>query len=117
MGLVSGCDITVSFGDESLNNRPMKRVLIPIEQTGAEIISENYKLPVTIKGNKIPIPIKYTSSISSAQVKSCVLLNGLTSTGNTSYSEAFKSRDHTEKMLDFMGAELHSKSLIDVPTK
>ena len=112
MGLVSGSDITVTFtGDESLNIRPMKRVLIPLEQSGAEISSNDNKLPITIKGNKIPIPIKYSSSLSSAQVKSCVLLNGLTSTGNTSYSEKVKSRDHTEKMLHFMGAEINSKSL------
>ena len=118
MGLVSGCDITVSFtGDKSLNSRPMKRVLIPLEQSGAEIISNGYKLPLTIKGSKIPIPIKYTSLLSSAQVKSCVLLNGLTSTGNTSYSEKVKSRDHTEKMLNFMGAEINSKYLNDGTNK
>ena len=112
MGLVSGCNITASFiGDESLNNRPMKRVLIPLEQSGAEISSNNYNLPITIKGTKIPIPIKYVSSLSSAQVKSCVLLNGLTSTGNTLYSEPEKSRDHTERMLQFMGAEIYSKDL------
>ena len=118
MGLVSGCDITVSFtGDESLNTRPMKRVLIPLKQSGAEILSNDNKLPITIKGNKIPIPIKYSSSLSSAQVKSCVLLNGLTSTGNISYSEKIKSRDHTEKMLNFMGAEINSKSLSDGTNK
>ncbi len=118
MGLVSGCPITVSFiGDESLNTRPMKRVIIPLKQSGAEILSNNYKLPVTIKGNKIPIPIKYISSLSSAQIKSCVLLNGLTSTGNTLYSETEKSRDHTEKMLNFMGAEINSKCLEDGTNK
>ncbi len=118
MGLVSGCDITASFtGDESLNARPMKRVLIPLKKSGAEIFSNEYKLPVTIKGNKIPIPIKYSSSLSSAQVKSCVLLNGLTSTGNTSYLERVKSRDHTEKMLHFMGAEISSKCLDDGTNK
>ena len=112
MGLVAGCDITASFtGDESLSTRPMKRVLVPLEKSGAEILSNNDKLPITIKGNKIPIPIKYSSSLSSAQVKSCVLLNGLTSTGNTSYLEKVKSRDHTEKMLDFMGAEISSECL------
>ena len=110
MGLVSGCDITASFtGDESLNKRPMKRVIIPLEKSGANISSNDYKLPITIKGNKIPIPIEYNSPLSSAQVKSCVLLNGLTSNGNTSYSEAGKSRDHTEKMLQFMGAHINSK--------
>ena len=118
MGLVSGCDITVSFtGDESLNSRPMKRVLIPLKQSGAEILSNDDKLPITIKGNKIPIPIKYNSSLSSAQVKSCILLNGLTSIGNTYYSEKVKSRDHTEKMLYFMGAEINSKSLNDGTNK
>ena len=118
MGLVSGCPITVTFmGDESLNNRPMKRVLIPLKQSGAEILSNDSRLPVTIKGNKIPIPIDYTSSLSSAQVKSCILLNGLTSTGNTLYSEVVKSRDHTEKMLHFMGAEIDSKFLKDGTNK
>ena len=118
MGLVSGCPITASFtGDESLNSRPMKRVIIPLKQSGAEILSNDYKLPITIKGNKLPIPIKYTSSLSSAQVKSCVLLNGLTSTGNTLYSEVVKSRDHTEKMLHFMGAEINSKYLKDGTNK
>ena len=73
MGLVSGCDIKVTFiGDESLNTRPMKRVLIPLEQSGAEILSNDNKLPITIKGNKIPIPIKYSSSLSSAQVLSLI---------------------------------------------
>jgi len=118
MGLVAGCEITASFtGDESLSARPMKRVLVPLEWTGAEILSNDDKLPVTIKGNKTPIPIKYSSSLSSAQVKSCVLLNGLTSTGNTSYLERFKSRDHTEKMLHFMGAEISSKCLDDGTNK
>ncbi len=110
MGLVSGCNINVSFiGDESLNTRPMKRVIIPLEQSGTEILSNDFHLPITIKGTKIPIPIKYASALSSAQVKSCVLLNGLTSTGNTLYSEPVKSRDHTERMLHYMGAEIHSK--------
>ena len=118
MGLVAGCDITASFtGDVSLSSRPMKRVLVPIQWSGAEILSNDYKLPITIKGNKIPIPIKYSSSLSSAQVKSCVLLNGLTSTGNTSYLERVKSRDHTEKMLHFMGAEISSKCLDDGANK
>ncbi len=118
MGLVSGCDITVSFtGDESLNSRPMKRVISPLKKSGAEILSDNFKLPITIKGNKIPIPIKYNSVLSSAQVKSCVLLNGLTSTGDTSYSESVKSRDHTEKMLHFMGANIQSKYLKDGTNK
>ena len=112
MGLVSGCGITASFtGDISLKSRPMKRVLVPLKQSGAEILSNGYNLPVTIKGTKTPIPIKYTSSLSSAQVKSCVLLNGLTSTGKTLYNEATKSRDHTEKMLHHMGAEVYSKKL------
>ena len=118
MGLVSGCDITVSFiGDESLNTRPMKRILIPLKQSGAEILSNDNKLPITIKGNKIPIPIKYSSSLSSAQVKSCVLLNGLTSTGNTSYTEKVKSRDHTEYMLHFILYKINSKSLNDGTNK
>ena len=118
MGLVSGCPITATFiGDDSLNTRPMKRVLIPLKKSGAEILSNDYKLPITIKGSMIPIPVKYISLLPSAQVKSCLLLNGLTSTGTTLYSEAVKSRDHTEKMLHFMGAEINSKHLNDGTNK
>ena len=114
IGLVSGSNLEVTFtGDHSLLKRPMKRIIIPLEKTGAEIMCDQYRLPVTVKGSRIPLPIKYKSELSSAQVKSAILLNGLTSTGKTIYTEKNKSRDHTEKMLAFLGADIKSKELSD----
>ena len=112
MGLVAGSEIKATFsGDKSLNKRPMKRILKPLELSGCEILSNEDKLPVSIRGSRIPMPIKYESPISSAQIKSCVLLNGLTSIGNTIFTEPIKSRDHTELMLNFMGAKITSQTL------
>ncbi len=118
MGLVAGSNIKVTFtGDASLNKRPMKRIIDPLIETGAQIESQNYSLPITIQGSKIPLPIQYQSKLSSAQVKSCILLCGLSSTGCTTYFEPLLSRDHTERMLKFMGAEILSKKLPKVGWK
>lgn len=114
IGLVSGSNIEATFtGDHSLLKRPMKRIITPLEKTGSEIKCDQYKLPITVKGCRIPLPIKYKSELSSAQVKSAILLNGLTSTGDTIYTEKNKSRDHTENMLAFLGADIISKQLSD----
>ena len=114
MGIVAGSDIEATFiGDDSLSTRPMKRVIDPLILTGAQINSNFYKLPVKIKGSKIPLPNNYFSNLSSAQVKSAVLLAGLTSTGTTNYHEPILSRDHTERMLSFMGANIKTKQLKD----
>ena len=78
---------------------------------------DQYRLPVTVKGSRIPLPIKYKSELSSAQVKSAILLNGLTSTGKTIYTEKNKSRDHTEKMLAFLVQILNQKNYLTVQIK
>ncbi len=107
MGLVSGCDAKVRFiGDESLLKRPMKRIIDPLRLSGAQIVSNYNTLPIEIVGSKIPMPIDYSSSLSSAQVKSAVLLCGLHSTGYSIFKEPHLSRDHTERMLKFMGADI-----------
>ncbi len=114
IGLVSGSNIEATFtGDNSLLQRPMKRIIFPLEKTGCQFISDQYKLPITVKGSQIPLPIEFKSKLSSAQVKSAILINGLTSTGKTIYTEKIKSRDHTEKILNFMGAEIKTKTLSD----
>ena len=114
MGLISGCNSEVTFtGDESLLKRPMKRVIEPLIQSGAQINSVENRLPVTIKGSKIPLPINFSSSLSSAQVKSAVLISGLTSTGTTNYFEPIPSRDHTERMLEFMEATIETSNFQD----
>ena len=106
MGLIAGSDVEATIiGDTSLSKRPMKRIILPLIKTGA-IFSEPKKnnLPITLKGSKIPLPIKYVSPVSSAQIKSCILLSGLSSIGKTTIIEPFLSRDHTEKMLNYLGA-------------
>ena len=78
LGAIMGSNIIVNFkGDYSLSKRPMGRVLTPLKMMGAKIISSNNeKLPITIKGPKEVFPINYSSKISSAQIKSSILLSG-----------------------------------------
>ena len=113
MGLVAGSDIEATFiGDESLSKRPMKRITLPLSQSGAIIkYLNNDNLPIKIKGSKITLPIEYESSISSAQVKSCILLAGLSSLGSTTIVEPSLSRDHTERMLTYFGAKIKTTKL------
>lgn len=89
-------------GDESLRSRPMKRIIDPLRQMGAEITSEGDRAPLTIRGGSLH-GIHYESPVASAQVKSCVLLAGLFAEGETSVQEPSGSRDHTERMLPSFG--------------
>ena len=108
MGLVSTCPIKVTFtGDDSLRKRPMDRVVMPLSEFGA-IFSSNhdFKLPINVIGSSEPIPINYNLQIPSAQVKSAILLAGLNVRGKTTVLENEPTRDHTEKMLKFLGANI-----------
>ena len=112
MRLVSGILAGQNFesiltGDESLSKRPMKRIIEPLSLMGADISSMDGKAPLYIKGKKL-FGIDYESKISSAQVKSCVLLAGLNENteGKTAYTEPFLSRNHTELMLKYLGANI-----------
>ncbi|MDC1375643.1 3-phosphoshikimate 1-carboxyvinyltransferase [bacterium] len=113
MGLVAGSDVEATFiGDKSLSKRPMKRITVPLIESGAIIENLNYEnLPIKIKGSKITLPLEYKSSISSAQVKSSILLAGLSSLGSTSVIEPSLSRDHTERMLTYFGAKIETSKL------
>ena len=115
LGAIMGSNITVNFkGDTSLSKRPMERVLTPLRLMGANIISSNEgKLPLSIEGPKEVFPIKYISKISSAQIKSSVLLSGLSASGKTIFIEPNESRSHTEKMLSRFGAKISSKMLVN----
>lgn len=105
-GILAGQDFDcVLFGDESLSKRPMKRVITPLEMMGAKIISKDYRAPLAITGSPLH-GIQYSSPIASAQVKSCVLLAGLNAEGETSVIEPYLSRNHTELMLKYMGADI-----------
>jgi 3-phosphoshikimate 1-carboxyvinyltransferase len=108
LGAVAGCPITVTFdGDASLRRRPMRRVLEPLLRMGARADSTaDGRLPVTLTGAGDPIPIVLEPQVPSAQVKSAVLLAGLSAPGQTVVIETDATRDHTEKMLAYFGAEV-----------
>ena len=109
LGAVAGSPVTATFdGDASLRKRPMRRVLDPLAQMGARIISaaENGGLPVTLQGARDPMPIVYESPVPSAQLKSAVLLAGLSAPGETVVVEQEATRDHTERMLKHFGAKV-----------
>lgn len=106
---------SVLTGDESLSKRPMKRVIEPLTLMGAEILSNEGKSPLKFYGKNLH-GIDYDSKLASAQVKSCVLLAGLYATGKTSFTEPYVSRNHTERMLEFLGAKIlyeNSKTTIE----
>lgn len=105
-GILAGQNFnSILFGDESLSKRPMRRVITPIELMGGNITSNDGKAPLKIKGTALN-GIEYRSPIASAQVKSCVLLAGLHATGKTTVIEPYISRNHTELMLKYMGANI-----------
>ena len=115
LGAIMGSSILANLkGDASLSKRPMGRILTPLKMMGAKIISSNNeKLPITIKGPKEVFPLNYSSKISSAQIKSSILLSGLAASGKTVFKEPNESRNHTEKMLSSLGANIQSKTLED----
>ncbi|MCL1473728.1 3-phosphoshikimate 1-carboxyvinyltransferase [Argonema antarcticum] len=94
-------------GDSSLRSRPMSRVVQPLQQMGATIWGRkgNSLAPLAIQGQQLK-PITYNSPIASAQVKSCILLAGLMTEGQTTVIEPALSRDHSERMLKAFGAQV-----------
>ena len=105
-GFVAGKQIdAMLYGDESLSSRPMRRVADPLALLGANVKTTDGHAPVYVT----PAPLRGTEMsllISSAQVKSAVLLAGISAEGETRVSEPVKSRDHTERMLAAMGANI-----------
>ena len=111
LGLLAGQGINATFiGDDSLSSRPMNRILDPLSQMGLKSESNDGKLPITIYKSELN-GIEYESPVASAQVKSAVLLAGLGASGNTSVKEPILSRDHTEKMLLGLGANISTNEL------
>ena len=94
-------------GDASLRRRPMARIITPLEQMGARLLArDGSRLPMTIEGTAEPIPISYRLSLPSAQVKSAILLAGLNTPGRTTVVEPIATRDHTERLLTYLGARV-----------
>ena len=105
-GFVAGKEIdAMLYGDSSLSSRPMKRVAEPLAHLGADVKTTEghapvYVAPKRLQGASVDIPV------SSAQVKSALLLAGISADGETTVTEPTKSRDHTERMLSAMGSKL-----------
>jgi 3-phosphoshikimate 1-carboxyvinyltransferase len=94
-------------GDASLRSRPMKRVIEPLSRMGARFEArEGGRMPLCIVGTDEMVPIEYRLPMASAQVKSCVLLAGLNTAGETTVIEPEPTRDHTERMLRHFGARV-----------
>lgn len=108
MGLVAPYPFTTFFtGDKSLRSRPMKRVTVPLSSMGASFVTHsNNQLPLALVGTDNPLPIRYILPVPSAQVKSAILLAGLNTPGKTTVIETEATRDHTERMLTYFGAEV-----------
>ena len=109
-GILSAQDFDVHLtGDESIQKRPMGRIIEPLSKMGADIVSEgnNQCAPLHIHGRQLH-GIHYLSPVASAQVKSAILLAGLYADCETSVTEPYLSRNHTEIMLNYFGAQISS---------
>ena len=112
-GILAGQNFTSKIsGDDSLNKRPMKRILTPLREMGAQILArdENFA-PLEISGGKLH-GIHYEMPMASAQVKSAVLLAGLFAQGDTSVTEPARTRDHTELALEEFGVPVERHGLV-----
>ena len=108
LGLLAGQPLrAVLTGDDSLRARPMRRVTEPLASMGARFteLGEPDRLPIEVEGGPLQ-PIRYANTRASAQVKSALLLAGLTGGARVEVTEPAPSRDHTERMLRAMGANL-----------
>lgn len=97
---------SVITGDESLKKRPMGRIIDPLSAMGAIVDSKDGRAPLTINGKQPLTAIEYRTPVASAQIKSCVLLAGLNSDGETTVIEHVQTRDHTERMLSWFGGDV-----------
>jgi 3-phosphoshikimate 1-carboxyvinyltransferase len=106
-GILAGQNFeSVLIGDESLQKRPMRRVVDPLEKMGARISSNDGKLPLSITGTHPLRSIEHVQQIASAQIKSSILLAALNADGETGVVEPVQTRDHTERMMSWFGAEI-----------
>ncbi|MEP7029119.1 MAG: 3-phosphoshikimate 1-carboxyvinyltransferase [Candidatus Eisenbacteria bacterium] len=113
-GLLAGRDVHATLtGDASLRSRPMGRIVDPLRAMGADVtaLGEDGRPPLSVRGAAGALRgMRHVLAVASAQVKSCLLLAGLTATGETRVEEPWPSRDHTERMLAAFGAPLERVS-------
>lgn len=115
MGMLASHPFTaVLTGDASLRARPMARVAAPLAEMGARVLARaGCRLPLTVVGTGDAVPIRYRVPVPSAQVKSAVLLAGLNAPGRTTVIEPQATRDHSELMLRYFGADLETEQTDD----
>lgn len=115
-GILAGQSFTSTItGDDSLRSRPMKRIIDPLTRMGAIIEgTQKQTAPLTVRGRYPLTAIDYQMEISSAQVKSAVLLAGLFSDGTTRVTESTQTRDHTERMLGLSKRTESGRFIIEV---
>lgn len=108
-GLLAGQPFPSTLdGNSSLRKRPMRRIIEPLQRMGASVVSEDGELPpLAFRGGKLQA-IDYQPPVASAQVKSAILLAGLYGEGRTIVREPVPTRDHTERLLHLMGADIES---------
>ncbi|MGH9798925.1 MAG: 3-phosphoshikimate 1-carboxyvinyltransferase [Blastocatellia bacterium] len=113
-GILAGQNFTTEItGDESIQRRPMKRVIDPLRLLGAKVEARDDNFaPIKISGGGLKA-IEYTPPVASAQVKSCVLLAGLFADGKTTIVEKTPTRNHTEVMMLETGAAIEIESTAD----
>jgi 3-phosphoshikimate 1-carboxyvinyltransferase len=111
-GVLAGQKFTTGItGDESIQRRPMKRIIDPLTLMGAQIEARDHNFaPLRISGGNLK-GIEYSPPIASAQVKSCVLLAGLFADGKTTVIEKTPTRNHTEVMMRECGAALSDQGI------
>ena len=112
-GVIAGHDINVVLdGDDSLRRRPMRRVAEPLQAMGAEVTTANGgTAPLAVHGRRPLHAIVWRPPVASAQVKSAILLAGLTADGETVVDEPLPTRDHTERLLRMCGVNVTSDGL------
>lgn len=99
-------------GTPGLRARPMQRIIEPLQRMGVPIAGENGRAPLRVDRARRPLlPLDYTLPVASAQVKSCLLLAALAAEGPTTLREPAPSRDHTERLLRSLGADITSKRI------
>ena len=112
-GLLASQDfMSVLTGDGSLRSRPMGRIVQPLQQMGATVLGRGSDTlaPLAIRGGSLR-SIEYRMPVASAQVKSCLMLAGLSAVGPTVLHQPALSRDHTERMMAAMGARVETDGL------
>lgn len=109
LGMLAGQTFGATLtGDASLRRRPMRRVTEPLKEMGADIKERGDGLPLTIRGGTLR-GLNYKSPVASAQVKSAILLAGLTAKVAVTIREPYRSRDHTERLFAYLGLGIHER--------